>query len=1120
MEEKLKEFETLMTILLSPNEERKKAEEEYTKRYLETPVDCCLALSSMILSENSSVQELSLILLRQSITGSSAFPCALEEFEEQDLLSLKQQLLEHLVNNLTLKTKKRICDVLASLCQAIGMESMGNLMEFTFDLANSKEPINVQVAMYLLQQLTLSCAIEIRESHEQIAEMIVTLFSLYESNEIVQISVLKSLTYYLLILTDEEQEKVTSLSDLIPDIITLVTKLIQNKQIDLAKDCLQELIETANYAPLFFKAQILPTLKFMFQISREENVERLYKELSMEFLIVITEHATGVIMSLEGILQELIELSFEYLVQIDENETSENWEDDEDPFDAIYEIGDYALRRISIVTGGEELLPISFEIIGNFLGSNDFKKRFAAVRAISSVSASTQEMFESKIEEIVEILLNSLEDKNQRVRYQGCTTFSELFLALPELIQNEFSEPILQGFGKILQEEDLYVQIKICETLMNFCQNIDGSIITPYLSDLMGKLFEFLESEEIKLLEASLTTITTIASTVGQDFEEYYKKIMPFLINILKNTTESKYLTMRSKSIEGISIIGSTVPKDVFYEDSIEIMEILINVMKREIEKIDESQRTYIFMCLFRICSILGKSFVKFLDSVMPFIIKSATIIVEYVEIDETEEEFDVDDPNNEGLDVVKNGYTKEKVIVKTATLEEKSEALGLIFQFALKLEELFYPYAKECIEIVLPLIDYPLDASIRNYAALATSRLFNVFVMVYEKQNENEKIVTLEQIQKIFKHALDFFHESILKEKITEILITQIQSIGEIISFAKNHIESSMLNIYLEDLQVLIEKSMKRKSKLLNKEKNVNTYNYEKMNINEELIENENDLNFILIESCSFIIKYHTKLYLEFFQSNLYDFYSEIIKSKYSSAENRMSIAIFGDIFEFSNDLDIFQFYWEKVNSNIVEILSSKDSQLRKAAAYVIGVCAEKGSKHFAVHSEQIIEILYNSITSFAGNENEKEKGNQEEEIDEDALSSNDSLISTFGKILFHHKDSLKNFDQFIPVWLQFLPITTEIEEVSPVVDILCKFVEDNNQIVIGQNFENIPIIFSMFTIALMEGCADEELSQRMFRIIKYFDKELGNKQFKLLINSMEPEELSKGFLEIISQI
>jgi len=69
----------------------------------------------------------------------------------------------------------------------------------------------------------------------------------------------------------------------------------------------------------------------------------------------------------------------------------------------------------------------------------------------------------------------------------------------------------------------------------------------------------------------------------------------------------------------------------------------------------------------------------------------------------------------------------------------------------------------------------------------------------------------------------------------------------------------------------------------------------------------------------------------------------------------------------------------------------------------------------------------------------------------------------------------------EVVSLWLNMLPLEKDVLEARSVNERLCKLVQENNPYILGDNYQNLPKILSLFSKAISSKFAKKETSEQM---------------------------------------
>lgn len=120
-------------------------------------------------------------------------------------------------------------------------------------------------------------------------------------------------------------------------------------------------------------------------------------------------------------------------------------------------------------------------------------------------------------------------------------------------------------------------------------------------------------------------------------------------------------------------------------------------------------------------------------------------------------------------------------------------------------------------------------------------------------------------------------------------------------------------------------------------------------------------------------------------------------------------------------------------------------DPDFRQTCAFGLGICAKQGGAAFAPFVDTTLSALVAMINA----------GDSRDEENSDAT---DNAISSIVHIALNQGRT-----ELLPLWLSYLPLTSETTESEVCYTILCDQIEANNGALLGANFANLPRILSV---------------------------------------------------------
>ncbi|ETO27307.1 Importin beta-3 [Reticulomyxa filosa] len=174
----------------------------------------------------------------------------------------------------------------------------------------------------------------------------------------------------------------------------------------------------------------------------------------------------------------------------------------------------------------------------------------------------------------------------------------------------------------------------------------------------------------------------------------------------------------------------------------------------------------------------------------------------------------------------------------------------------------------------------------------------------------------------------------------------------------------------------------------------------------------------------------------------------------------HKAGLYVLCDIYEQLPPAKTCSFLEDTVSKALTILKTDQDLLVRQASFYLFGViaqrCEEKFSKYICVVLDQCMQCIRSASEVYR-------KG----ELSEDAGSVVDCAMSTMGKLIKHtpfKQIPSVNYDQVLSIWLSHLPIQFDMTQSVFCHTLLLQLVDQNEPVVLGKNFENMPHIAKIF--------------------------------------------------------
>ncbi|CAH0600347.1 unnamed protein product [Chrysodeixis includens] len=1008
-------YQLLNTLLSTDNDIRSQAEEAYNNIPTETKVVHLVgAIQNADVGEEG--RQTAAVLLRRLLSAEffEFFPKL--PFEQQT--ALREQLLLTLQMEVSQSLRRKICDVVSELARNHidddGVNQWPEFLQFMFNCAGAQDPNIQEAGIRMFTSVPGVFGHRQNENLVVIKRMLLT--ALQSTSEALRTQAVKAVGAFIL-LHEKEPAIHKHFSDLLLPLMQVVVQSIEKSDDDSA---LKVLIELAESAPKFLRPQLGPIFQVCIKVVGDTDADDNWRQLALEAMVTLCETAPAMVRKqVPNGVSLLTPLVLEMMCELDD-EQDWSMQDDaaEDDNEQNYVAAESALDRMCCGLGGKIMLALIVGRVPEMLNSEDWRRRHAALMAVSSAGEGCHKQMEQMLDQVVSAVLNYLTDPHPRVRYAACNAVGQMSTDFAPVFEKKFHEKVVPGLLMVLDDNaNPRVQAHAAAALVNFSEDCPKPILTQYLDPLMSKLelilttkFKELVERGTKLvLEQIVTTIASVADTVEKDFVIYYERLMPCLKYIIANATTDELKMLRGKTIECVSLIGLAVGEEQFTSDASEVMDLLLKThTEGEQLPADDPQTSYLISAWSRICRIMGKKFAQYLPMVMEPVMRTAAMKPEVALLD------------NDDLETIEGDLDwhfvtlgeQQNFGIKTAGLEDKASACDMLVCYARELKEEFAAYAEDVVKLMVPMLKFYFHDNVRTAAAESLPYLL-----------ECARIRGPQFIQGMWAYILPELLKAIDSEPEQEVQVELLNSLAKCIELLgggclPDEMMTEVLRILNKLLTEHFERATERRQKRADED-------YDEV-VEEQLADEDNEDVYGLSRVAD-VLHALMSAYRESFFPHLDILLPHLVQllapgRPYS--DRQWAICIFDDVIEFGGPACVK--YQDIFLEPMLNGLREPEAEVRQAAAYGCGVLAQFGGASFAAACARAAPLLAALVADPEARSVEN-------------LNATENAISAVAKIIKYNHSQIDR-DEIIRHWLTWLPVTEDTEEAPHVYSLLCE--------------------------------------------------------------------------------
>eukprot|EP01128_Nolandella_sp_AFSM9_P007308 TRINITY_DN3968_c0_g1_i1.p1 TRINITY_DN3968_c0_g1~~TRINITY_DN3968_c0_g1_i1.p1 ORF type:complete len:1125 (+),score=299.33 TRINITY_DN3968_c0_g1_i1:64-3375(+) len=1041
-------------------------------------------------------------MLRQSITGSDSgddedtvFYC--QRFEPAFLTLMKEQILRGIGEDEESVVRSGfihcVAELSADMSESTPPMEWPEIMNYIMHLAKSQVVHNRVSALNLLAQTApfLRPLLVQGENFGAVMKLLGDGFN--DSNILCGLASLLAMVSCVNVFSGADDAKFrNALRQFLPSLITAVTRALKEDETLEAIAALKLLIEIIEYDVGFILPQAPAIVNGILEIAHNSEFESSTRQLCVEFLTQLAEASPIHAKQIPNFAKNSVSLFLRMMSEI-EDVPLDQWNDKMAPGETAEASLDVfndsvameALDRLSISLGGEIIVPIIFEHVPGLLkDTSSWKPRHLALMAMVQVFEGCKEELFEHLDKIVEMVLPCFQDQNPRVRHAAVHVFGQLAIDFAPIVQEEFHAVIFNALVPVLDDTaNPKCQAHSCAAILNMCDSIEPDTMKQYVEALLQKLYPLVQRQFKVLQEQAVQAISAVVACSGVLIGPYYPAILSLMMEIVQKVTSQQLQLLRGKAIECVGLLAVSVP-DLFMRDSQKIVEAL-HVVDQQVQADSANVlRSNLIDTWTRVASVMKESFMPYLNVVMPNILKAAS---DESSVEKQKLENDAIQEELEGWDYVHVPSRNVRIAIHTDALEEKKDAITMLYIFASNMKAAYYPYVIPTLKILVPNFDNPYHDGIQLASLSAFPHVLNAAKLHQAKTNEDVNL------RGIFEGSFPALLQSIEDQQYDEQLVVCFETVHQVLAVLGPGILSSQQT---KDLMVAINMWLiacqAREQKL--SEKTVDGMVDDSI-ITRGFLEMNAKVYVELSEILGVLIRNHSDLFLTHF-----DAISKTVMNMgadhCSDAQKHFLLCMFVDLFDHSSKAEAF---YNQAMPMMLNFPNVKHKPFRQVAAFGLGVVAEKGPKQF----DSQIGAAVNALVSVV-NAKDSQIGFKGR--------ITDNALSSLAKIMIYRTHVVEaEIPKMMDSWVNWLPCTHDPVESKVCHKMLVAFISTHKEYVFGPEYKNLPHILRIFARVLNTNLVEKGTQEKIKEILVSMQSSFPGDMMNAAFGLLKPEEKDK---------
>ena len=837
-----------------------------------------------------------------------------------------------------------------------------------------------------------------------------------------------------------------------------------------AVSIMESLVVVAQIQPVFFKEAIDNVVSAMLTVAGSVSLEFPTRSLAVELMVTFTETAPALARRCTGLAKELIPLCMTLALEVDDDH--DEWirgKYTEEPEDENNCVGEEAIERAAAGMGGRVVAQPLLPIVHQYATHSDWRYRRAAIAGLSRFAEGAAEQFKQYLPQTIETLSSALLDSSPRVKYEAMQAIGRYATLFPARIA-DLIEAFLAALIVLLGDASTCDKVRghAASAMISLInpENCEAETLTTHLEPLLNSLVVCLKYAALEVQPQCLVLLGCAAQVAEEAFVPYYSSFMPGVKNILMTATSSDRSILRGKAMECVGLIGEAVGAEVFSNDALEVMHLLIGAMGQD----DDITFDYILPACGRISKALQKHFEPFLPLVMIPLLAGATQEIQFsmVDADEDENEGEVthdDETGTESAVISLGAGVKKRVTLNTHAVQQKNQAARMLYEFGSSLKGHLNTYLPASASALLEMVTDKHSADVRSSAILALGKIFEAYIHATKLG-----YFTVTDLNMMTSLCVNKLLESLKGDTNGTARACAAETMRDVLSACycsgTENVDGSYSNFLCkvdESVALSITNDLLKRSKECLKRRKVKEAAFQK---NEGLdaedgeafngeLEEEEELLTNLVDAMGQLLKLFSVSFMPVFESLIVPLFAPYLSPDQPTSLQIVSICLIDDAIEFGGE-GALKYIPNALNA-FIKGSKSDDLVLRQSSVYGIAQAARAAPQIIGPQLTVIMPLLVALVTDPTASEDDNE-------------GATENGIFALGTILSNPMYRNYPWGGLVPeqvgsLWLKGLPLRADEKEAKLASYHLCDLVEKGDASVLGQQQCNLPELFRVFS-------------------------------------------------------
>lgn len=603
------------------------------------------------------------------------------------------------------------------------------------------------------------------------------------------------------------------------------------------------------------------------------------------------------------------------------------------------------LSHLNSALGSKFLIPKLISFVVECINSQDWKQKYAGLMTLAMVFEGVKENFQTEYDNFCGLVVPTLQNDQPKVSYAAMTCVGLLSEEFTPEFQKQHSGVAIPAVTNIIKTSPHHklrlrgvsCMISYLRELLMYEEEID--CIVPYVGDLMQATIGFFEpalaAEDLDSVEEALALISILAGLLGEQFGEFYERLMPGMKTLLSNTPNDNEKQNKLRHII-ISTIGHMLGSHsnnpaLVKDDIVEIMG-LLSAMQGQLAE-DDNQHRAILEVYGAMLKALGPEFVPFMDKLIDQVIRCGNRQIQLTATDsyslnKTKGASELD--NAIEIDLKMMGG-KKILSLNPCIVEQKIQAMHLAKDVFKILKKDARPYFGQLLPLLSENLNFKASKMVASFCQKA---LYHVLGCLDTEAEMAE--VFLKFVVPMLQNAS--FNLNVNRYEDAHKILKRINKSFALFT-SKDVLSEQFMNQYIETLVVAQNVSQTGKQAVLAEWGNPQEMDAETLEDFEYEYDVPNMLMHDVMTACMNIMKLYGTQIEQVIINKLGGYFFNYAQNFVVEDEIHYSTLFYAELFNYCSEQVVKQGYQKVLELVLPSVLKTEDVNYTQTASYLFGV-------------------------------------------------------------------------------------------------------------------------------------------------------------------------------------